>query len=164
MTDPSNSKNVVGSGSSKAPSLLPRRCNSLWNFPKMDINIDFETIFQAIRWCIFLLLGCRKFGLPCEGLHAISVTGASFEVCVPIWALSGPNMMNSSLVLVCRSNYDLFHISSFLGGRRTPPPNLWRYSSVGCTRSPLLGAFNCRVLLLRRFHGQGYFQFEFTMS
>ena len=30
----------------------------------MDININFETIFQAIRWCIFLLLGCRKFGAP----------------------------------------------------------------------------------------------------
>ena len=85
----------------------------------MNLNHYLPIENRARRWCVFLLLGCRKLGVPCDGLHA---NKAFFKICMPIWALSGPNLSLVVLSIGQIMTYFMFPEcdQTFLRGTKNP--------------------------------------------
>ena len=141
---------------------LPQRCNFLkiniiTNCYILNWNLYLSIENQWIRWILFLLLGCRKFGAPLwRSSCKISHRGIFQDLCAYRRAIR-PNIMNSSLVVLSIGQimtYLMFPECDQISLRETknpfkftPPANLWHHSSVGSTKRPLLWAFNCPVFL-----------------
>ena len=141
---------------------LPQRCNFLKiniipNCYILNWNLYLSIENQWIRWILFLLLGCRKFGAPLwRSSCKISHRGIFQDLCAYRRAIR-PNIMNSSLVVLSIGQimtYLMFPECDQISLRETknpfkftPPANLWHHSSVGSTKRPLLWAFNCPVFL-----------------
>ena len=100
------------------PSPLPQRCNFLkiniiTNCYILNWNLYLSIENQWIRWILFLLLGCRKFGAPLWRSSCKISHGGIFSksVCQYRRAINTKYDEFVTSCLVYRSNYDLFNVS-----------------------------------------------------